>query len=94
MYVCMFVCLYVCMFACLYLCTEGVSVLWTTSGCWSLSLTWVLPPLSNSWIIVIIRLYIALNRTPNIDCYWVLWQYPRFNLFGLGQTFRPLGPSA
>ena len=32
---------------------------------------WVLPPLSNSWIISIIWLYIALNRTPNIDCYWV-----------------------
>ena len=28
------------------------------------------PPLSNSWIIVIIWLYIALNRTPNMDCYW------------------------
>ena len=28
-------------------------------------------PLSNSWIIIIIWLYIALNRTPNIDCYWV-----------------------
>ena len=27
--------------------------------------------LSNSWIIHIIWLYIALNRTPNIDCYWV-----------------------
>ena len=27
-------------------------------------------PLSNSWIINIIWLYIALNRTPNIDCYW------------------------
>ena len=27
-------------------------------------------PLSNSWIIIIIRLYIALNRTPNTDCYW------------------------
>ena len=27
-------------------------------------------PLSNSWIIII-WLYIALNRTPNIDCYWV-----------------------
>ena len=27
-------------------------------------------PLSNSWIISIIWLYIALNRTPNIDCYW------------------------
>ena len=34
-------------------------------------LHWVLPPLSNSWIIIIIWLYIALNRTPNIDCYWV-----------------------
>ena len=31
----------------------------------------VLPPLSNSWIIVIIWLYIAFNGTPNIDCYWV-----------------------
>ena len=29
----------------------------------------VLPPLSNSWIIITIWL-IALNRTPNIDCYW------------------------
>ena len=34
-------------------------------------LGWVLPPLSNSWIVVIIWLYIALNRTPKIDCYWV-----------------------
>ena len=32
---------------------------------------WVLPPLSNSWITIIIWLHIALNRTPNIDCYWV-----------------------
>ena len=32
---------------------------------------WVLPPLSNNWIIVLIWLYMALNRTPNIDCYWV-----------------------
>ena len=30
----------------------------------------VLPHLSNSWIIIIIGLYIALNRTPNVDCYW------------------------
>ena len=30
---------------------------------------WVLPPLSNSWIRIIIWLYIALNRTPNVDCY-------------------------
>ena len=29
------------------------------------------PPLSNSWIRIIIWLYLALNRTPNIDCYWV-----------------------
>ena len=34
-------------------------------------LFWVLPPLSNSWIIIIIWIYIALNRTPNVDCYWV-----------------------
>ena len=32
-------------------------------------IVWVLPPLSNSWIIIILWLYIALNRTPNIDCY-------------------------
>ena len=34
-------------------------------------LGWVLPPLSNSWIRNIIWSYIALNRTRNIDCYWV-----------------------
>ena len=34
-------------------------------------LGWVLPPLGNSWIILRIWLYIALNRTPSIDCYWV-----------------------
>ena len=28
-------------------------------------------PLSNSWILSIVLLYIALNMTPNIDCYWV-----------------------
>ena len=28
-------------------------------------------PLSNSWIIVLIWLCKALNRTPNIDSYWV-----------------------
>ena len=44
---------------------------------------WVLPPLSNSWIITIIWLFIALTRTPNIDCYW--WgQYPICRV--------PLGP--
>ena len=30
---------------------------------------WVLPPPSKSWIISIIWLYIALSRTPDIDCY-------------------------
>ena len=39
-------------------------------GVRALGLSWVLPPLSNSWIIAIIWLYIALNRTPNIACYW------------------------
>ena len=28
-------------------------------------------PLSNSWMIIIIWLYIAPNRTSNIDWYWV-----------------------
>ena len=36
----------------------------------SWSIGWVLPPRSNSWIINVIWLYIALNRTPTIDCYW------------------------
>ena len=31
---------------------------------------WVLPCLINSWIIIMIGLYIALNMTPNVDCYW------------------------
>ena len=30
---------------------------------------WVLPPLSNSWVMIIVWVYIALSRTPNIDCY-------------------------
>ena len=35
-------------------------------------LDWVLPPLTNSWIInIIIGLYIALNRTPKIHCFLV-----------------------
>ena len=44
-------------------------------------LYWVLPPLSNSWIlsIFIMGLYIALNRTPNIDCYCV-GAVPNLNL--------------
>ena len=35
------------------------------------TIPWILPPLSNSWIINMIWLYIVLNRTPNVDCYWV-----------------------
>ena len=38
---------------------------------WEYLIPWVLSPLSNSWIIIIIWLYIALSRTPNIDSYWV-----------------------
>ena len=37
----------------------------------SLDTAWVLPLPSKSWIILIIWLYIALNRAPNKDCYWV-----------------------
>ena len=33
------------------------------------SLDGILPPLSNRWLIGIIGLYIARNRTPNVDCY-------------------------
>ena len=51
-------------------------------------LFWVLPPLSNSWIINVISLYIALNRTPNIDCYWV-GAVPK--VYCLGFTVRGLG---
>ena len=47
---------------------------------------WVLPPLSNSWIIIIIWLYIALNRTPNIDCYCV-GAVPK--IWGLGFRVLP-----
>ena len=39
---------------------------------------WVLPPLSNRWIITIIGSYIALNRILNINCYWG-GQYPTLN---------------
>ena len=36
--------------------------------------TWVQPPLSksNSWTILVIYFLIALNTTPNIDCYRVV----------------------
>ena len=37
----------------------------------TLCLHWILPPLSNSWVINTIWLHIALSRTPNIDCSWV-----------------------
>ena len=30
---------------------------------------WILPPLSNRWILLLKWLYIAINRTPNINCY-------------------------
>ena len=47
-------------------------ILGTITGvCIGNCITWVLPPLSNSWITTLIWLYIALNRTPYIDCYWV-----------------------
>ena len=49
-------------------------------------LGWVLRPPSNSWIIIVIGLYIALNRTPNIDCY-LGGQYPRFTALGLGWSY-------
>ena len=31
----------------------------------------VLPPLCNSWMIMIVKFYIALNITPSVDCYRV-----------------------
>ena len=40
-------------------------------------------PLSNTWIISRIWLYVALNRTPNMDCYWG-GQYPSSRPLGLG----------
>ena len=51
---------------------------------------WVLPLLSNSWIIMIIIilwLYIYVNRTPNLDCYGGGGgggQYPRYRAWGKG----------
>ena len=50
---------------------------------------WILPPLSNSWIIIIIWLYIAFNRTPNIDCYWV-GAVPNLNLGKYGAALYEL----
>ena len=34
-----------------------------------LKIVWILPPLSNSWILFIIWRYKALNNSPIIDCY-------------------------
>ena len=34
-----------------------------------LRITWIRPPLSNSWVIFIIWIYGALNSSPNTDCY-------------------------
>ena len=51
------------------------------------------PPSSNSWIVFIIGLYIALNRTHNIDCYCVR-AVLKVYLIGfrvLGVGFRGLG---
>ena len=48
---------------------------------------WALPPLSNSWITIIIWLYIALNRTPNIDCYWVGAVPKLWDSIGLSPVF-------
>ena len=54
----------------------------------SYGLRWVLPPLSNSWMMIIIWLYIGLNRTPNIDCYWV---GAVLKVYGLGSRVQGLG---
>ena len=49
---------------------NSVSLVSTPVPAWRKPLAWVLPLLTNNWIISTIWLYIALNRTPNIDCYW------------------------
>ena len=43
-------------------------------------------PLSNSWITIIIWLYIALNRTPDIDCFWGGGQYPSYKSCDAGSA--------
>ena len=50
----------------------------------------VLRPVSSSWIIIILWLYIALRRTPNINCYW--GGEGGGSTQGLG--FSPKGPGA
>ena len=42
---------------------ETTIVFWGYIGYWP-------PALTSSWIIIITGLCIALNGTPNIDCYW------------------------
>ena len=50
-----------------------------------MGLGWVLPPLSNSWIINILWLYIAVNRTLNIDFYGGRGGSTQgFGVYGLG----------
>ena len=55
-----------------------------TRAAWVSGLGWILPPLSNSWINTIIWLYLALNRTPNIDCYWVGGSTQGLGFYGFG----------
>ena len=52
--------------------------------------SWVLLPPSNSWRITIIWLYIALNRTPNSDCYCV-GAVPNLNPTPLLACLQPFG---
>ena len=50
----------------------GMSGVTTSGAIWACTegnIDWVLPPLSNSWIMNIIWLYKALNRNPNMNCY-------------------------
>ena len=53
------------------------------------------PPLSNSWITFRVWLYIALNRTSSVDCYWV-GAVPSLNIIpgarGEAQHLRQLSP--
>ena len=44
---------------------------WATNHQQASSIDWIPPPHSKGWIIIVIWLYIALNRTLNMDCDWV-----------------------
>ena len=46
-------------------------------------------PVSNSWIIFIIWIHIALNRTPNIDCYWGGGQYASYTVVSITKVLGP-----